>query len=302
MGTPALVGIAEGDGDFRAVYVGYDGYPESLGVKLLDLVRDLDGDLERVWAFVSSVPEGWRSAFHEAYEVGDNREFFDTGRDDCLLRRDDEFTKMQIACRYIFDLKARTMDVICNRKQGWELEGRAHFDSEGNVTFEQPVELATDWRNRRRRVVPGDPPEGTVKVLRAILSRRFPLQTTTTMLNLLPPDFRFELTDDGLVAALTLFVSVPDPRAPSGMSLTDIVEHSTYVLLAKRALSETARCEHALNAAIDAIERRANRAGKIAFPSPHVFSDLLPFDLLDLDLDGEALSAAIQARVESCFS
>ena len=27
-----------------------------------------------------------------------------------------------------------------------------------------------------------------------------------------------------------------------------------------------------------------------------------PFDLLDLDLDGEALSAAIQVRVETCFT
>jgi hypothetical protein len=58
-----------------------------------------------VWAFLSGPPEGWRFAFHEPYEVGDNRDFFATGRDDCLLRRDDEFSKPQIACRYLFDLE-----------------------------------------------------------------------------------------------------------------------------------------------------------------------------------------------------
>jgi hypothetical protein len=301
MSTPALVARAETGGGFSGVYVRGDGYPEGLGTTLLNFIEDVGGDLERVWSTIARAPEGWRSAFSEPYDEGENRDYFATGRDEGFLRESDPFVREQVAYWYILDVPSRTLTVHSYVNRSWTVTARASF-VDAIASFEGPLDGPLDWRNRRRSRGTDDA-RATAAAIVELLRSRLPVKSRTLLVNALDAENggRAELTEAGLVFPMIMFVSAPDPAQVDRVQITDIIEHPAHLLVPRRALSERARCGLAASAAIDALSESAAREGRLAFPSPYTFGRLFPFDLLDLELDADALRAAIRTRVTECF-
>jgi len=299
MGTAAVVGIAEPGGGWRGVYVGYDGIPERLGRALLDLSFDLGNDLNAVWSFVARAPEGWRFAFSEAYEPGDNREYFQTGRSEPFLRNDDPFVRDNVAFSFILDPEARTLAIHDNTSGPARLDERVRFLDDHRLAFDHGPADPLDWRNRHTDRGTDDPAE-TAQYLLAMLDEALPIVSTTIALCTLAREKHpAALTAEGFIVPVVLYVTEPDATSDNGVRVTDIVEHDHYRLLPRRALSHRLRCELALAAALEAIATQAKR--RVASASLETLSELFPFDLLDLALDESTLQAAIRTRISDCF-
>lgn len=283
------------------MYVRADGYPEGLGTTLLNLIEDVGGDLERAWTAIARAPDGWRSAFTEAYEDGENRDYFATGRDEGFLHDGDAFVREGVAYWYVLDPPARTMAVRSYVDRFLTITARASFVGAA-ASFEGQVEGPLDWRNRRRSRGTDHATTTTAAIVK-LLHSRLPVKSPTLLVNALDTQGtgRAELTDAGLVFPIIMFVSAPDPAEASGIRITDIVEHTTHLLVARRSLSEEARCRLVASASIDALSENAARQGQLVFASPHTFRSFFPFDLLDLELHDDALRAAVRTRVTECF-
>lgn len=301
MGGNAVVGLADGAGGWRGVYVGYPYELEALGTAILDLVVDFRGDLDAVWRKISEASAGWRLAFLEPYDAGENNEYFATGRDEPSLAHDDAFVREHAVCWFVLDLRARTLEAWDNAATTAPfLRERARFEGARPV-FERRPESPFDWRNRTSDYGSDDEGETANRVVE-IMYERLPIVSRTLGINgLNSANHAVAFTEAGLVFPLVAFVTEPDASQESGVRVTEILEHDHYLLLPRRVLTAGRRCELAVVAALDAIGAKAGEESRVEFPSLATLSGLFPFDLLDLELDDAALRAAVRDRVTSCF-
>jgi hypothetical protein len=157
MGTRATVGIGTLEQGWSATLVGYDGDPETLGAKLLELVARHGGDLTLAWSHVASAPNGWRHAFAEPYEA-DWEHGFDTGRAaPPLLRHSDAYVTGEYGDGalhldgpeywYLFDPEARCLRIYAPPSRlepsPPELLHTAWFDAGGSARVEPPLSSAS---------------------------------------------------------------------------------------------------------------------------------------------------------------
>ncbi len=307
MGTPAAIGFLDSSGGWAGTYVGYDGYPEGVGVALLNLASDLDHDLEALREHIMRPSDGWRSAFGEAYEEGDNTEWFDTGRKNGPpLCHADDFVRRNVAFWYLFDLEKREMRVHGTPDDGsddWPEIQRVRFVGASGIVAIPPADDPLDWRNRRQ-AWGSDDPQTTAQAICDALNDQLPVEGKHMQL-------RFEgddptLDENRLTLPLRLYADTEwqerrDTTEPLfGSRLTDIVEHHLHVSM--RHLSDRERCLQLFESACQQLHALAHAGFAPTWAGTHTVDHFFPRELLDLHLDSDALSAAAKAKVREALA
>ncbi|HEY5240964.1 MAG TPA: hypothetical protein VIJ22_05850 [Polyangiaceae bacterium] len=312
MSTSAIVAKREGTG-WHGTYVGDDGIPGELGIKLLHLVRSMGGDLPAVWAKLASAPDGWRHAFTEPYEPGFAERFATGRRAPPLLNDTDPFVQTDAAFWYIFDLESRELDVYAAAGGAWARIERLAFSPEGEP---RPVaiEAATGDENRPRSMhvdvwaaamdaayADVDPAivAATAARIEAVLGDGLPMEGRRTTL-CVKVDAPRGMTSAGFVCPFILFVRAgKDPTVH-----TDIYEHPEYLLFPRFLMGDGERCEAALRSALARIALEIG-LGKVPLRTVDrteaLCQALFPFRVVARKLDATAQDATIRAEVKKAF-
>ena len=310
MGTRAVVGMGNLETGWTATLVGYDGDPETLGPKLLDVLLDHEGDLSGAWHFISSPTRGWRRAFTQPYEADWDHGFEKHGPGP-LIRHTDPFVTGDYGDGavhldgpeywYLLDPQSRSLTVYAApgrlEPSPPELLHVARFDAAGAAHYDAPPPSPLDWTNRRATHGSDAPGDTAVSSMR-LLDEALPLSGEHFTLALII-DKVGGLTPRGLVVPLVAFASYE--RAISEQ-IDAVTQHEQFLLLRWRMLCDRSRCEHALRAALAAISRHVEAGETMDLDDADaVFSCLFPMDLLALDIDAETLARGVADRVAAAF-
>lgn len=295
--TPAVVGLRRDDGGWDGTYVHYDGYPEGLGGRVLDLVVDHGGDIAKAFASIAHV--AWRAAFDRPLDESWD---FETGREGPPLLRDgDAFAREQTAYWYILDPRARTLSIHeYDAAHGWTVTDRATFDAGGHARFETCSD-PLDWRNRRRDYGADDPRETAVQLIEAfdrmlpVFGRRMQWIGRVTQEPKAWKDRAPALTDAHLAYPLVLLVS-RERQASAAWEpwpeISDIVEGD--LLVPRRLLRDTKGCLAVFGACERGIRKRLEEGTMPEVLDFGVLARHFPFGYLDLELDEPARVAAAE--------
>lgn len=308
MGTPAIVGFRRELG-WEATYVGYDGYPEGLGPPLLDLVAELDGDLEALRARVMEPSDGWRYAFTEAYQPGENQEWFATGRTPgSPLRHDDDFVRQHVAYWFLFDLARRELAIIEPHEEKPEgvLVQTVRFGDGSKLELDPPASGPLDWRNRRQHRG-SDNPTSTANAICELLVREQPIRGDNFYIQVGADDAEMTLDEHGLMVPFTLYVDLDwrerttkTPLFSVGSEpsrVTKICAVPAHRLLPLRALRHEALSLAFVEASLTALRDGGARGLAPTHAMDFVFSELFPARLLDLELERDTLVEAVARLV-----
>jgi hypothetical protein len=312
MGTRAVIGLGDVDKGWFGTHVGYDGDPETLGPKILNLVLDHAGDLAAAWDDIVRAPLGWRHAFTEPYEEDwDHYGFEPRRRAPALLRHSDPYVTGLYGDGelhldgpeywYLIDTSARTLHI-------YEAPGRiepsppgllhlARFDAGGHARFDAPASEPLEWTNRCTSSG-SDEARATAARVIELFNERLPIEGKHLQL-MWVADKDPTLPAAGLVVPMIAYASFDRPLSEK---IDEIAEHDQLLLLPRRVLGDCGRCEVAVKAALTAIERCVASGQTMSLEHCEaVFANLFPMDLLDLQLDHATLARAIDERVTSAF-